>query len=531
MDLLKKSFPYVRYAKLSQMAYFVKKHGLVLTRLIFWLLFFVVIATILVISTRSIWVDEATLLINVYNISWLQVLKPLPYYDQASPILPLIIIKMIANIAGTNFPFFRVLLFSVNIAFTIPLIRWLIKEKSLLSACWYVMAVAATIYSTGYYFTEIKHYGFEVAALFLFLHWFLIYLENRNQALSNKLIWLPILSISMGFSTLLLAPAFLSFVVINSLLEHQFKLKSLQQALQQHAKIIVLLLVTCTIFYMQMKQLTVFQIGNTWSQKIYGNKGFNADVASLYTAFEHAFSPKMIILAVLSSFITLFLAPKSTVFKLNLFFINFVLIVFALKILGIYPVLSGRHVVWMLPISMLITALLIPQMLQSKYKVQQGFAWAIIGILLLTFANNLLILRKGINAEVTSNNALYAALEKQPASDVLVFIAAQASLEIFQMKNKMNLAFTKHRFYGFSLTERVSSMKVAADEQKLSDWQFSQLPQTQSFLVLISHDKNINTEPASKRILALRSTLAKNNCDYQSIYVGKNAQLLKVRCH
>ena len=178
MDLLKESFPYARYAKLNQLACFVKKHSLRLMQLSFWLLIFVVIATVLVISSRSIWVDEATLLINVYNISWLQVFSPLPYYDQASPVLPLIIVKMIANIAGTNFPLFRVLLFSVNIAFAIPLIRWLIKEKSLLCACWFAMAFAATIYSIGYYTTEIKHYGFEVAALFLFLYWFLIYLEK-----------------------------------------------------------------------------------------------------------------------------------------------------------------------------------------------------------------------------------------------------------------------------------------------------------------------------------------------------------------
>ena len=530
MDLLKDNSLTMRYAKLNQLAYFVKKHGFTLTQLSFWLLIFVVTATILVISTRSIWVDEATLLINVYNISWLQVFSPLPYYDQASPVLPLIIVKMIANITGTNFPLFRDLLFSVNIAFAIPLIRWLIKEKSLLCACWFVMAFAATIYSIGYYTTEIKHYGFEVAALFLFLYWFLIYLENRVLALSNKLIWLPVLSISMGFPTLLLAPAFLSFVMIDSLLEHQFKFKHLQQVLQQHAKIAILLLAACIIFYMQMKQLTVFQIGNTWSQEIYGNKGFIADIASLYTAFEHAFSPKIITMAVLSSFITLFLVPKSTVFKLNLFFINFVLMVFVLKILGIYPVLSGRHVVWMLPISMLITALLIPQLLQSKYKVQHGFAWVIIGILLLTFANNLLILVKGINAEGTSNNALYAALEKEPASDVLVFTAAQASLEIFQMKNKTNSAFTKHHFYGLSLTERVSSMKAVADEQILSHWQFSQLPQTQSFLILISHDKQLDIEPASKRISALRTTLLKYKCDYAPIYNGKNTQLLRAQC-
>ena len=279
-----------------------------------------------------------------------------------------------------------------------------------------------------------------------------------------------------------------------------------------------------------MKQLTIFQIGNIWSQEIYGNKGFATDIATLQTAFVHAFSLKFIYIAVLSCLTSLFLSPKSTLFKLNVFFINIVLMVFVLKILGIYPVLSARHVVWLLPISVLIIAMLIPQLLQSKHKIQQALAWLIIGSLMLMCANNLLILRKGINAEVTSNNALYAALEKQPASDVLVFIAAQASLEIFQMKNKMNLAFTKHHFYGLTQTGRVSSMKAIVDVQIFTDWQFSQLPQTQSFLILISHDKQLAIEPATKRISALRATLLKHKCNYKPIYNGKNTQLLHVQC-
>ena len=492
----------------------------------FVLLILAVVAAVAVLATRSIWVDEATLLTSIYHIDFSQVLQPLPFYDQASPVLPLVFTKLIALIAGTNIALFRVLLFTVNIAFAAPLLIHILKEKGVISAGCLTLTFVAVIYSIGYYFSEIKHYGFEAAAVFLFLYWFVIYIDNQEKALSARLIWIPPFVVYMGFSTLLIAPALLAYIAIDTFLAHQFKPKAWQLSIKKHLKLGIVLALACVVGYIQMKQLTLFQMGNTWSQQIYGHKGLSADISSLYIAFVEAFSLKYLYLVVLSSVLALFLNAKTIVFKLNLFFISLIMLIVVLKILGLYPVLSGRHLVWILPISMLLIALAIPALLQTKIPLFFTLALVLFAALGLMVANNVVILGKGLNGEVTSNNDLYLKLSQQPKSDVFVFVAAQASLEIDQMQHKM-----PHQFYGLSQSERLSSMKPLANEQAFSDWQFAQMPQTKAFLMIISHDKELDAAPASKRVLALRSTLAKNKCVYESIYSGKDVQLLNVNCH
>ena len=491
----------------------------------FALLVLAIIAAVAVLATRSIWVDEATLLTSIYHIDFSQVLQPLPFYDQASPLLPLLFTKLISLIAGTNIELFRVLLFAVNIAFAVPLLTCILKEKGIISAVCLALVFVAVIYSIGYYFTEIKHYGFEAAAIFLFLYWFVIYIDNQEKALSARLIWIPPFVVYMGFSTLLIAPALLAYIAIDTFLAHQFKPKAWQLAIKKHLKLGFVLALACVVGYIQMKQLTLFQMGNTWSQQIYGHKGISADISSLYIAFLEAFSPKYLLLVVLSSVLALFLNAKTIVFKLNLFFISLIMLVVVLKILGLYPVLSGRHLVWILPISMLVIALAIPALLQTKITLFFTLALVLFAALGLMVANNVVILSKGLNGEVTSNNDLYLKLSQQPKSDVFVFVAAQASLEIVQMQQKM-----PHQFYGLSQLARLSSMKPLANEQAFSDWQFAQMPQTKAFLMIISHSHPIQQEPANFKIKALRATLKKNNCDYISLYQGIKVQLLRVNC-
>jgi hypothetical protein len=485
------------------------------------LLALVIFVSGIILSTRAIWMDEAMLLRSIYEIGFLDIFKALPYFDQASPAIPVLILKFISIMAGTNIEQFRILIFIVTAAFAIPLLRWITKEKGMAIVAAFLFTCIATLYSIIFYTTEIKHYGFEIAGVMLFLYWFLIYLENRVAAISAKLIWIPVFSVYVGFSTLLLVPALFTFIIINTVYARKNKIQSLDEAIREHRWIAILLLVTFVIGYYQMKQLTVFQINNTWSQNVYGGQGFFVDASRL---FKSAFIPYSIIGAIVT-LTAIFLNSKTIVFKLNIFFIELISIILILKVLGLYPVLSGRHLVWLLPISILITALVMSELLRSKNRFQHFLLVAILMLLIPMFGRSIFKMTQGVNAEITSNNDLYLALGKEQASDVLVYVNARPSLEISQLKNK-----TEHKYYGFVPNGNLSSMKKYISDQDFTDWQFSQLPQTKSFLMLLSHSEHFEFEPAESKLKALRATFSKNNCNYDSIYRKTSVQILRVHC-
>ena len=488
-----------------------------------------------VLATRTIWVDEARLLVNLQAISLFDVFKPLPHYDQASPVIPLIITKILSMVAGTNFILSRLLEFAVMTLFMLPLMSWLKAKKGLQYLAWFIFAYAAVVYITAFYASEIKHYGFEMAAVFLFLYWFLVYLddqaEDQTNALGLKLIWIPIFCVYAGFSTLLLIPAFFAFVLVNACIQQPFKLSALLDIIKKHAKLAILMGITGVFTYMQMQQLTVFQIGNSYLQEVYANKGLVADSIQLAQNFIEIYRKPFLIASALMSFAALFLSPKSSAFKLNLLLIITVAMIVVLKLIGVYPVIYGRHVLWVLPMSLVLTALVMPALWQASAESGSKVSWQAIvfviatGLLLLAFTLSFIKVLKGDNAEVTNNDSLYAALNQQPASDVLVFAEAQPSLEVFKNTQSMS-----HRFYGASPDERISSVKAPIADQTLTDWQYKQLPQHQDFLVIITHADAIQTEPAGRKIKALRATFKKNSCRYSSVYQGVKAQLLKVSC-
>lgn len=97
-----------------------------------------------------------------------------------------------------------------------------------------------------------------------------------------------------------------------------------------------------------------------------------------------------------------------------------------------------------------------------------------------------------------------------------------------------NPALSKHRYFGLMPRSELLSKKRLPDEAfdvgQFTEWQFSELPQTRSFLVLISHERSVEEEPAEERIIALRNILKENSCAYQSTFKGTLTQLLKVSC-
>jgi hypothetical protein len=291
---------------------------------------------------------------------------------------------------------------------------------------------------------------------------------------------------------------------------------------RQHAPVFVLMAVTATALYAFMSYLTMFQM----SDDIYRNTGFKDAIGDLQYSIENAFR-HVFLLAIVLSLSSLFLKPQSILFKLNLLFLSVVTVVVVLKLLGIYPVINNKHVVWMVPIAVTLIAMYIHVMLSQR---------DIFGLFLMFFICFFVMkeadgLSRFYIPEINNNNALFEVLEKIEPEDIIVMSYAQPSLAIYQMKNP---ALSKHRYFGLMPKSELLSKKRSPDEafdaDQFTEWQFSELPQTRSFLVLISHERAIEEEPAEERIIALRNTLKENSCVYESIFKGTLTQLLKVSC-
>jgi hypothetical protein len=103
----------------------------------FLLLLATIFAKVLFLSTRSIWVDEAMLLRSIYDVHLNQVFSPLRFYDQAAPSLVILAIKLISEIAITNFDLFRILIFFQQSGINITTNTFDI-QKTQLSWCFYI---------------------------------------------------------------------------------------------------------------------------------------------------------------------------------------------------------------------------------------------------------------------------------------------------------------------------------------------------------------------------------------------------------
>ena len=125
-------------------------------------LLLLLIYTVLLLSARSIWLDEAMLLVNIYDMDiGSAFLRPLLYYDQASPMAASLIIKLAALIGGHDYQMVRLIISLICILSLAPLALELKKQRGVVAVAILLFCLLAGVYQVGYYFTEIKHYGFR----------------------------------------------------------------------------------------------------------------------------------------------------------------------------------------------------------------------------------------------------------------------------------------------------------------------------------------------------------------------------------
>jgi hypothetical protein len=83
---------------------------------------------------------------------------------------------------------------------------------------------------------------------------------------------------------------------------------------------------------------------------------------SLQDAFGHIFW-----LSIPLSLLSLFINCRNImIFNISIFFLSILLAVVFMKIAGVYPVIYGRHLVWSVPVGMILITMYIQQTLSRK---------------------------------------------------------------------------------------------------------------------------------------------------------------------
>jgi hypothetical protein len=301
---------------------------------------------------RSLWVDEALILVNIAKLDFLDMFKPLPYYDQASPLIPMFYQKLIYKLSNGNFFILRLCTLLLSFTFVIMFLCQIAKEKEK-ELDWKIWLSTLTLpmYTFLYYSTEIKHYIFEfTSSLFLILS-FIYYLKNKN----NKAFLFSLAALSLGFSNII--PIGIILVVI-------FALKFInKEKSYDYFKYFIISLVIVLAKYFYMKYLTSYQIS---VHDVYLSKGLIQDTKSLISSVIDAHGKYLTFLTAISLLYGLFTSKENKFYKnFLLLYLIIVTSVLILKISSLYPVISGRHVFWLVPFSITLSSLFIKSVISK----------------------------------------------------------------------------------------------------------------------------------------------------------------------
>lgn len=470
---------------------------------------------------RSIWIEEGMLLKSIVESDrWVNYLNPLAYYDQAQPLFISLFHHFILHNISLKIEALRLATLLASLIISAPILYLFLKEKTgfLFPALFFI----AFSFSIGFYITEIKHYAFEVAASFLMIAIFYLYSTNR---LNFAVFTVSIAVVAMiGFSTLIPAFVLVSFIAIA-------ELKNGAQAFFKPGNLSALVLAGLlgSVTLLHMKHLTSRQINN---HDAYLSQGLFGDLKTLVASGVDAHGEALTFLTAIMVVVGLLSNRKSYLFRFTLIFLMMIGVVAIGKLTGFYPVASGRHLIWLAPFSLVLSLLGMAYLLKRRdypSRLALSAASAIIAL------QSIMVLHetfKENSFELTDNDGLYSALSELPATNVVVFPQAQATLQYYLLLSE---ELGKHNFIGF--VESFSQEKDPnGSNERFStrvDSVFDNLP-AGKFVYVLSHQPPLFSQATrdvqQQRGQYLVSKLQQYGCTHTELFTGNQVQLLEMEC-
>jgi hypothetical protein len=467
----------------------------------------------LTLATRSIWVDEAMLLKDIIELHTpAEFFKPLPFYDQAEPVVASLFFKGAMSLFHYNIEPLRLSVLTLSCLLIAPV--FLVFRQYRWGAVVFLIALIGHSFSLGLFLTELKHYFLEVSVSFLAI--FALWKAVEHDNLYWPIVMAAVVSV-LGFSTLIVSGALLIYAFL-TFVRRPWDARSKVTL----AAFFAAGLVTVAA-YGYMKYLTVYQLSN---YDDYDATSALGALNVLKEAILGAYGKALLIVSGVANVALLFSKKRGFLFKLNLFFIGIMMIVIIGRVVGFYPATYPRHVIWLVPFSMVIACCAVLEFTASPARTFRGLGWALFVLMALQAGKAGYNDIKGVNYEYVDNNALYDYVAKMPPTEFLVYPDAQPSLEYYERLDKR---LTKHQYvrvYDEATKRRDPSQGKAEYEQSLVDL-LHQRP-AKDFSVLVSHvnlDKDI-----SGRGKALEEEISRLNCTYTSYFYVYNAQLIRVHC-
>jgi hypothetical protein len=467
-------------------------------------------------TSRSVWVDEATLLKNMFEAESLsQFIQPLQHYNQAQPLLASVFYKSIVTYVSEDFRHIRLFISPIFLIFIFNL-NSIVKDSALRQAVLFLV-VFANVYNLGFYFTEIKHYSLEILSSSLMLYGLHLYYKTHRLIAPAAIV---IASLPLGFSTLIPGVIILSYIFLT-----EYRKKILIRS--KH----LIGMILCSIFvigitYLHMTILTVYQIGN---YETYMSKGLFNDLIKLIVTVTRTYGFPFIIASALATIYSLKSTKNTFLFKLNIIFILITFAVLAGKLTGAYPVTSPKHLAWILPFSIVITTLAISNSLET-YKTRAYFAFALLAIITVLSLSAVSKISTNNYPELTANNQLYNYVSQLEKTVIVVHPTAQPTLQYYSM---LIPALNKHKFYG-----RWDSKSKKNKVENLISYnsRFARLLNStfvipeKNYYYLLSNSLPIE-DIHNFKINELRNKFSNSDCTYSIAFSDNRVQLLKVSCN
>ena len=497
------------------------------------------------IIDRSIWVDEAMLLSNFWDKTSIDLLSPLPYYDQSTPPLPALLLNLTVKSFGTNIIATR---YCLVIVVLISLIYTVVNLARHFGLSYSLMAILTAIstWQILLYASEIKHYGFEIAGSFLIVGWIIHFFAKPDIDLKASDICLLLIGLLLGFSTLF--PFLCAWLMIiarmacNSEGDIRITVKT---------AIYLLLLLACGIAYkFAIDYYSQFQIQANFD--VYSSNAGPRNLKRLFRLLDPLVKVA-IIMGVVHLLFRVFNMQKISVKALLsnpmdallIFGLLSMAMVATASFLGLYPAIAPRQLVWALPAAITIIALVTCHYLPVG-KSAKALLFLLISLLIgLNIAHSAVHL---INfKERNANKALYTTLNQQQPSTVLLHFAAQPSFDIYR---DIIPGLHKHRYIGRYNRENgalidpsdfksnyasyiettpgaYSSMvyfRQNKDYDVYSDWAVNINKDTPTFYVVFSHYKDYLRE-------SFIEALNRRQCSLKTIFNDVQVELLEANCN
>lgn len=445
---------------------------------------------------------------------------PLAYYDQAQPMMVSFFHHLVVHVVSARIEVLRLATLCMALLISFPIYFVIKKEKiSLLLGLAVFLCFALEI---GFYFTEIKHYAFEIAASFFMISIFYFYHVKRIRFAYS--IVLVVCAASIGFSSLIPAFFLVAVLGLRGIIKNQRQFFSSQNVFS-----LVIAGVIGLALFLHMGKITVYQINN---YEVYLSKGFFADAKDLLKAGVNAHGILLSIVTAAMCVLGLQSDKKNFYFYLSSIFLLLCMFIFAGKIIGFYPVVSARHLVWITPFSFCLVVFGV-KYLVDNYSQKKS---SLIPFLVILFAVQIAVVLTKVDnpnrLEDNDNERLYELLSKMRPSNVVVFPPAQPTLDYYmQFSNELK----KHNFIG--LEENFSSIKNPDQSRSFFydriDAIFSSLP-AGKFIYVGSHQYPLFADNGPEflrwRSEYVEKKIIEFNCKYEVIHEGKLTQLLELEC-